>query len=451
MQSEKSITQFLDQEYTEYGKYVIEQRAIPSLIDGLKPTQRKIVHICNRVWSSGGAKEMKVFQIAGRIAAEAYYHHGDASLQGSIITMAQDFKNNLPLLNKHGQFGDLRSPEAGAPRYIGVSLSKNFKKVYKDLELLIPQIEEGNEIEPKWFLPIIPMVLVNGANGIAVGFNTIIMNRDVNDVIKTCLNWLDEKNIPKYLPPKLTNFKGKYIQDKELPNKWYAEGIVERVNTSTVRVTELPPSMTYEKWDDHLQKLQDNKEITDWVDNSKGLVVDYIIKFTRENLASLTDDALVKLLKLSDSETEFYNTLDEFGKLKIFNNTKEIVDYFMNFRLKFYQKRKDYIIKNLEYDLKVLSNRAMFIKLIVEDKLVVNKKAKDKLIQELVKLKFDLIEDSYDYLLRLSIGNLTKEMYEKLLQEEKDKKVELTNAKKLVPREMFKQDLIQLQAELKNS
>lgn len=449
LKNEKSITEFLDQEYIEYGKYVIEQRAIPSLIDGLKPTQRKIMHICNRVWPASGGKPMKVFQIAGRIASEAYYHHGDGSLQGSIVTLGQDFKNNIPLLAKDGQFGDLRSPEAGAARYIGVSLSKNFRKVYKDFELLTPQFEEGNEIEPKWFLPIIPVVLVNGASGIAVGYNTIILNRNVNDVIKTCLSWLEDKKIPKYLTPSLNDFRGKFYQDTEILNKWYAEGLFEKTNTSTVVVTELPPSMTYDKWHDLLDKLIESKDITDWINNSKGLEVNYTIKFTRATLDSLDDDGIKKLLKLIDSETEFYNTLDEFGKLKIFQNTKEIFDYFMEFRLRFYQKRKDYMIKTLEHDLQVLSNKARFIKLIIEDELIINKKTKDKLNQELTKLKFDLIEESYDYLLRMAISSLTKEVYEKILQDEKDKKAELIETKKLQPKEMYKKDLIYLQQELK--
>ena len=297
--------------------------------------------------------------------------------------------------------------------------------------------------------------MVNGATGIAVGYNTMFLNRDVFDVIKICLDWLDNKKVPKYLTPSLksitgeTVFKGKYVQDSELPNKWYAEGLIDRVNTSTVRVTELPPSMTYEKFDDLLVKLYDSKEIADYTDNSQGLEVDYTIKFTRENLADLDEAGLKKLLKLVDSETEFYNTLDEHGKLKIFQNTKDIIDYFMNFRLSFYQKRKDYMIGVIERELVLFSNRAKFIKLIIEDKLIVAKKPKDKLIAEIEKLKFDLIDGNYDYLLRMPISSLTKEVYEKLLQDEKDKKIELVETKKLQPREMYKKDLLHLQQDLK--
>jgi DNA topoisomerase-2 len=442
---EKSVTQFLDQEYVEYAMYVIEQRAIPSIIDGLKPTQRKILYSCNKIWGNSSGKAMKVFQLAGKTSSDTFYHHGDMS--GSIINLAQDFKNNLPLLERDGQFGDLRSPEAGAPRYIGVSLSKNFKKIYKDFELLTPQYEEGNEIEPNWFLPVIPLVLVNGANGIAVGYNTIILTRNVNDIIKACLNWLDGKKIPTTITPSLEVFRGKYYQDKEIENKWYAEGIFERLNTSTVQITELPPSMTFENFEKHLEKLIDKKDIVDYIDQSKDSP-DYTIKFTRERLASVNDIELKKMLKLVDSETEFYNTLDEYGKLKIFKNVKEIIEYFMTFRLGFYQKRKDFIINALQKDVILLSNRSRFIKMIIYDELIINKKAKEKLVQELTKEKFELVDDSYDYLLRMAIGNLTKELYEKMLQDEKDKKIELIETKKLKPEEMFKQDLLQLQQDI---
>jgi DNA gyrase/topoisomerase IV subunit A len=170
MMTEKTITQFLADEYKEFAMYTIENRAIPSLVDGFKPVQRKIIHISNQLWKSGNEKTKKVFQLAGVVADQAYYHHGNASLENAIITMAQRFKNNAPLLEEDGQFGSLRSPQAGAPRYIGTKLSDNFSLLYKDFELLEYKEEEGELIEPKYFLPIIPTVLLNGSSGIAVGF-----------------------------------------------------------------------------------------------------------------------------------------------------------------------------------------------------------------------------------------------------------------------------------------
>ena len=123
----RTIEDFFDNEYTEFAKSVVENRAIPSVIDGFKPSQRKIAFIANRVFKTGAEKPLKVFQLAGRIASEAFYHHGGGSLEGAITTMTQDFKNSMPIFQGIGQFGSLRSPEAGAARYIGVIANQNFR------------------------------------------------------------------------------------------------------------------------------------------------------------------------------------------------------------------------------------------------------------------------------------------------------------------------------------
>ena len=133
---ETTITEFLQNQYKEYSLYTIEHRSIPSLVDGLKPTARKVLFVANNTWKTGNEKSLKVFQLSGAVANQAYYHHGDSSLSGVIINMAQSFKNSLPLLEEDGQFGSLRSPEPGAARYIGTKLSKNFRLLYKDFDLL---------------------------------------------------------------------------------------------------------------------------------------------------------------------------------------------------------------------------------------------------------------------------------------------------------------------------
>jgi DNA topoisomerase-2 len=263
----RTITEYLDNEYTNYAMYVIESRALSSVIDGLKPTQRKIIHIANKVWKNGNEKPMKIFQLGGRIASEAYYHHGDNSLYSSIINLAQKFKNNLPLLEEIGQFGSLRSPEAGAARYISTKLHKNFRLVYKDFELLELKEEEGTKIEPKYFLPIIPIILVNGSKGIAVGYAANILLREPKDVIKQCLNCLTNKPL-RTIKPKMKFFNGKFIKDKNNSKKWIAAGTFEKINTTTLKITELSPTMTFEKFENILENLVSNKSIVSYDDNS---------------------------------------------------------------------------------------------------------------------------------------------------------------------------------------
>jgi len=444
---EKTISEFLSSEYKEFAMYVIEGRAIPSVIDGFKPTQRKIIHISNQTWKTGSEKTLKVFQLSGKVASDCYYHHGDASLSNAIITMAQRFKNNAPLLEEDGQFGSLRSPQAGAPRYIGTKLSENFKLIYKDFELLEYKEEEGESIEPKYFLPIVPAVLLNGSSGIAVGFASNVLNRDIKSIIDACVKVLAGKE-PGEVKPSLNGFNGEFIQDKENNKRWIIRGKYDKVNTTTVKITELPPSMTYEKYEDILDKLVDDKVIVTYDDNCKDNI-DYTIKFTRSDLDKLDEDKLIKLLKLEESSTEIFSTLDEFGKLMIFENTSDIIKYFVDFRLKYYHKRKQFLLDKLNRELKILSNRGRFIKAIIDGKLKVNNVSKVIIIEGIETMSLDKIDDSYDYLLRMPIYSLTKEMYDKLKEDFTIKKEEIKVLESTDPKDMYILDLTELKKKFK--
>jgi DNA gyrase/topoisomerase IV subunit A len=361
--------------------------------------------------------------------------------------MAQKFKNNAPLLLEEGQFGSLRSPQAAAPRYIGTKLSENFKLLYKDFELLEYKEEEGELIEPKFFLPIVPTVLINGSSGIAVGFASNILNRDVKSIIEACQKLLLGKKITE-VKPELDSFYGDFIQDIENNKKWYIRGKFTRANTTTVKISELPPSMTYEKYEEILDKLVDDKVIVSYDDNCKDNV-DYTIKFTRSDLEKLDDEKLMKLLKLEESSTEIYSTLDEFGKLKIFERSVEIIEYFVNFRLTYYHKRKQFLLDKLNKELKILSNRGRFIKAIIDEKLKVNNVSKSKIIEGIELLKLEKIDDSYDYLLRMPIYSLTKEMYEKLKEDFVSKKEEIKKMEETDPKDMYIDDLSELKKKFK--
>jgi len=370
----------------------------------------------------------------------------NSSLENAIITMAQSFKNNSPLLEEDGQFGSIRSPQAGAPRYIGTKLSSNFRLIYKDFDLLRYKEEEGESIEPHYFLPIIPTILVNGSSGIAVGFSSNILNRNTTEVVDACIKVLGGKRI-KNIKPLLNNFKGEYIQDEDNIKKWYIRGIFEKINTTTVHITELPPSMTYEKYEEHLEKLIDNKDIISYDDNSKDSI-DYKIKFKRSDLSKLSQKALIKLLKLEESVTELYTTLDEFGKLKIFESTSDIIKYFINFRINYYIKRKKFSLDKMDKELKILSNKAIFIKAILDNKLKINNSKKEDIIKGINKLKIDKIDGTYDYLLRMPIYSLTKELFDKLKSDFIIKKSEIATLKKTKEKDMYLSDLKYLKKNL---
>ena len=447
MNSQKTITDLLSAEYKDFSLYVIENRAIASVIDGLKPVQRKILHVCNTTWKTGNEKTLKVFQLSGKVASEVFYHHGDGPLSSAIVNLAQAFKNNLPLLEEDGQFGSLRVPEAGAPRYIGTRLHPNFRLIYHDFDLLKYREEEGESIEPEYFLPIIPVLLVNGSSGIAVGFSSNIINRDPLEIITACENIIKGKKISK-ITPKIKGFNGDFTRDADNPKRWIITGKITRVNTTTVKITELPPSMTFEKYESILDELVDKKVINSYDNNCRDNI-DYTIKMSRDTLSSSTDAEIIKMLKLEEYKTEIFITLDEFGKLKIFESAEEIVHYFTNFRILFYDERKKKQLQLLNKQILFLSNRARFLKSIIEKKLEIRNVQKQIIVDNLEKLKFDKIDGNFDYLLRMPIYSLTKELYEKIIQELEEAKIELEKTEALQAKDMYLTDLQDLKRKLK--
>lgn len=444
----KTITEFLDTDYKEYSMSVITERAIPSVIDSFKPVQRKIIDMANEIWKTGSEKSMKVFQLCGQTCAKKLYVHGDQSCNGAIINMCQGFKNNLLMLVADGQVGSLRVRSAASPRYVGCHLSPNFRLVYKDFELLERRYEEGQEIEPKYFLPILPTAILSGGSGLAVGHASNILNRNPKDVVNACIDYLNGKKI-KELNPWLSEFSGEWTRDKENKNKWYSKGIYTvNEKKGEVHVTELPPSWEFEKYESYLDSLVDKKVIKDY-DNNSSSGVDYLLKFKKEDLQELiAKDKLESILKIVDSDTENLTTLDENEKLKIFDCVEDIVKYFVDFRLGYYQKRKDFLIDKLSKELRVLAFKAKFIKSIIDKKLVVNNVKKEVIIKWLDENKFEKIDDSYNYLLNMPIYSLTNERYMELMKNAKDKKEELDLIKEKEPKEMYLSDLNELKKKL---
>ena len=449
MKNTRTVTSFFDKEYLDYARYVVENRAIPSCIDGLKPTQRKVVYIANKIWKTGNEKPMKLFQLAGRVASEAFYHHGNTSLESSMVGMAQKFKNSLPLLEGVGQFGSLRSPAAGAPRYISAKLHPNFRLLYQDFDLLENKIEEGEKIEPAFFLPIVPTVILNGTSGIAVGFATNILNRNPKDVVDACISTLNNKKM-KVLAPWIQEFKGTFTRDLENPKTWKIKGQYQIINTTTVKITAIPPNYTYERYEEILNLLQEKGIITSYDDNSSE-TIEYILKFRRSVLNSLvsSEGKLERTLRLNTQETENLTTLDENGKLKIFDKAEDIVKHFVGVRLGWYQTRKDYLIDKTEKQLSLVTNKARFIKDIIDGKLKINNVPKEKIVTYLKTNAYDTVHGSYDYLLSMAIHSLTKERYEKLLLEKEGCIIALKTLKATDPKEMYLTDLKKLKAAIK--
>ena len=242
----------------------------------------------------------------------------------------------------------------------------------------------------------------------------------------------------------INDFEGDFVADKEKANKWFIKGILKKENTSVVKISELPPSMTYDKFENHLDKLQDDRKITGYDNNGKDGNIDYVVRFTREDLKKYTVDKLYTLFKLADQVTENFTVLDEKGKLKEFDNAEDILKLFVDFRVGYYDKRKKFLLEKVAKDIKKLDNKAKFIKGILDEKIIINKKTKVQIIPQIAKLKIDMIDESYDYLLSMPILSLTKEKYDELLASIKTKKLEQKEIKKSVPKQVYLDELAEL-------
>lgn len=446
----RTVTDFLNCELKEYAIDILENRCIPSIIDSFKPSQRKVVYVAEKIWKTGNEKPMKVFQLTGRTAMEAYYHHGNQSMDDLITNMGQKFKNNMPILDGIGQYGTLRSPMAGASRYISTKLHQNFRLCFKDFELIENQIEEGIVVEPKFYLPIIPIIIVNSSISIGMGFASSILGRNPKDVIDNCINHIEGKKV-KELKPWLSEFSGEWVRDADNKKKWYIHGKYEISNTKPeIHITELPPDMTFEKYEAYLDSLVDGKILRDY-DNNSSSNIDYLLKFKKEEFDKIISDKekLEKLLKINDSVTENLTTIDENEKLKVFDCVEDMLVYFVDFRMGYYQKRKDYLIGKWTEELNEMIMRAKFIKAIISRKLVVNNVPKDEIVSWLDENKFDKIDGSYSYLLNMPIHSLTKEKYDELLNKTKVKKEQIDEYSRKDTKEMYLEDLYELKRKIK--
>jgi len=205
------------------------------------------------------------------------------------------------------------------------------------------------------------------------------------------------------------------------------------------------------KYENYLNSLVEGGHIQNYDDNCTKNI-NYVLKFSRAQLQECTKkDNLLAYLKLSEKESENITCLDENGKLIIFNNVIDLINYFVKFRLSYYDKRKDYLLNELKRRNIYLSNRAKFIKLIIDGKLNLRNKPKSDVVQELEKLKFEQIEGNYDYLLNMAIQSMTKERYEALLKEVQENTDESIRISKIAPIDMYKSDLKELKKKLETS
>jgi DNA topoisomerase-2 len=423
-----SFEDFVDKELIHFSNYDVE-RSIPNICDGLKVSQRKILFAC---FKKNLTKEIKVAQLAGYVSENAAYHHGEASLQSAIIGMAQNFvgSNNINMLKPNGQFGTRRlgGKDASAPRYIFTQLEDITGTIFNkaDNAVLTYLNDDGLSVEPEYYIPIIPMVLVNGAVGIGTGFSTNIPCYNPLDIINTIKSLLAQEDICHDLVPWYRGFKG--IIEKNDQGKYVSRGTFVKTAATKVDITELPIGMWTQSFkemlEDYMEKCPDIKNYdSHYTETNIKFTLHFTNAATCMDYLTVQDNGYTKLeneLKLVSSKvlgtTNMY-LFNQKCQIQKYDTPVDIIREFYQIRLGYYQRRKDHILQELQYDIRLLDNKIRFIKEVVAEHVVVHKMKKNELEAYLVDNEYMLHNDSYDYILRIPIYNLTIDKVEELENE----------------------------------
>ncbi len=456
-----SYDEFIHKELIHFSKYDCD-RSIPNLMDGLKISLRKILY---SAFKKNLTTEIKVAQFSGYVSEHSGYHHGEASLNAAIVGMAQNFvgSNNINLFMPNGQFGTRLQggKDSASERYIFTQLNKITRTLFPayDDNILTYLNDDGLMVEPIYYAPIIPMILVNGSKGIGTGFSTDIMCYNPVQIIQYLKNKLTlaENNVE--FIPFYDGFKGQITKLSD--EKFLIKGLYEKTGADTIRVTELPVGFWTEDFKELLEKLiepgqdKEGKKIVsvvkDYDDMSKDTNVDFTITFAKGKLEELEQskgdygcNGLEKLLKLyTTNTTTNMHLFDAEDKLQKYDRVSDIIDDYYDVRIELYQTRKDYMIDALEKELVLLSNKAKYIQENLDGTIDLRKKKKDQVIEMLQGKGYDMVGDDneYKYLTKMPMDSVTEENVEKLLKEKGNKEQELNLVKSTTINQMWSSEL----------
>lgn len=460
------------------------ERSIPSMVDGLKPGQRKVLFTCLK---RNDKREIKVAQLAGSVAEHSSYHHGEQSLMSTIVNLAQNFvgSNNINLLQPIGQFGTRLAggKDSASPRYIFTLLSPLTRFIFHphDDPLLKHQYDDNQKIEPLWYIPIIPMVLVNGADGIGTGWMTKIPNYNPREIVNNLRRMLNDEE-PKPMIPWWKNFTG--VVEPLVDKKYIIYGEIAIISENKLEITELPIgtwTQTYKEsvLEPMLHGANDKTppSITDYKEYNTDTTVRFVVTINPDKLRTAEAEGLHRFFKLQTTVSlSSMCVFDDNCCMRKFESVEPILKEFFKVRLTYYVKRKDYLEGMLQAESRKLSNQARFIIEKCDGVLVIENKKKKVMIDELKKKGYDpdpvkawkirqnrdealtelvenedsdssqLDEDNdvagqYDYLLGMTMWTLTKEKKDELLNKRDGKLAELKTLQSKTPAMLWKEDL----------
>jgi DNA topoisomerase-2 len=443
------INDFIDNEFIQFSN-ADNIRSIPNMIDGLKPSQRKIMYAGFKKLGTSEKDEIKVAQFGAYTAEVSAYHHGEVSLMKAIVGMAQNFvgSNNIPLLYPSGQFGTRRNPDAAAsPRYIFTYLNPLTKLIFRkeDEQILNNLVEDGQQIEPDFFLPIIPTLLVNGSDGIGTGWSTNIPKYNPLSLIKVIKKKLEKPEVKYNINPDFQNWTGELDWNDE-KNCYVTKGIWQK-GKKGILITELPIDVWTESYITFLDKLCDDKKIKNYIDNSTDNSI-HIEVILMDDTKTLEIESLLKLTN-NISINNMHTFLD--NKIIKWNTTEDMLNTWFNIRLKYYEKRKLSWISVLEKQYDRYYNILCFLKAVIDGDVVINNRKKDQIVKDMIEMEFLEINGNFDYLLNIPIYHFTKEKFDEYKALAKGMKQELIDYKSMTPASIWNKDLEELEVALKKA
>ncbi|AUE22869.1 topoisomerase II medium subunit [Aeromonas phage Ah1] len=430
--TKRGISSLVNNEAKEFAMYTIEERALPSMIDGLKPVQRYVLF---SVLKNAGREFKKNAAIAG-VISEYGYNHGEMAAMDAACLMASTWNNNFPVIQGRGNFGCRAVQEGAAARYIFCSKHEKFESMFKDMELLEESTADGS-ILPRYYLPILPTVLLNGVSGIATGFATKIMPHNVQSVAKCVEQVLKSGKCdePEIQFPK---FFGKILPIEGETQSWKVEGDYELSGKTKLIINELPPKYDRLKYVTHLNKLVETDKIVGY-DESKMKDREFCFKVTLKRDFDVSHENIIKVFKLSQNVSQYIRVIDENGNLKPYDKASDLIVDFVNFRFNVLQKRIDNAIIATREKLDFAQAKVDFIKLVLADKIVFNRQTRKQVIEQIN--AFDNLKSYADQLVQMNLYHMTEDEVSKLEKQVVELQKEHDFWKTTTPKKQYQSDI----------
>jgi len=447
----RRIKDFLNKDLGDYAFYKVLTQ-LPNSLDGLTVTQRKILWVLSKMPD----KKIKTAQTYSYLLNETNYIHGDASVYNTANNLAAKFKNNLSLITPYANFGTRSIPRPSSPRYTELKFSKLAKLIFPktDYALLPDQKFEGQLIEPYYLAPILPLALINGNSGIALGYSNKVLGRHPLHILELLLGILKKEitNIPNQIIPWLPYFKGT-IESGSNDKQWIFKGVIEKgkenKNTGFLDIIEIPFHSRESYIEKVISPLREEGKIISYSDSCNKNNMAFKVKVPIE-IYNLNEEELLELFGLISTHSETLTFLDRVdGKLELleFDNMAEYLFLWIKKRAGLYSQRKELLLNQIKQELIKLENRMRFITEIVNNDLIINKKKKSILEKELKERNYQEL-NGYDYLLNMPLYNLTAEKIKELEKQVKEKRKEFEELSKVHPVQLWINDLEKLKPEL---